>query len=73
MQEDASAREAFNVLTDDEVRQSINDAIDNIDQTIQVIFRTKKCQDCGQVGDERLMTKFCHMQSTWIHTGISEF
>ena len=72
MQDDASAREAFNVLTDEEVRESINDAIENIGQNIKVIFRSKKCQDCGQIGDERLLNKYCHMQSTWIHTGISE-
>ena len=72
MQDDASAREAFNVLTDEEVKESINDAIENIGQNIKVIFRSKKCQDCGQIGDERLLSKYCHMQSTWIHTGISE-
>ena len=72
LQDDASAREAFNVFTDEEVRKSIINAIDNIGQNIQVIFRTKKCQDCSQIGDERLMSKYCHMQSTWIHTGISE-
>ena len=72
MQDDPSAREAFNVLTDEEVKGALNEAIENIDEPLQVIFRTKKCQDCGQVGDDRLMLKYCHMQPTWIHTGISE-
>lgn len=72
MQDDALAREAFNVLTDDEVRESLEETIEEMGQPMQVIFRTKRCQDCGQVGDDRLMTKYCHMQSMFIHTGISE-
>ena len=44
MQDDASAREAFNVLTDEEIRDSINEAIENIDESIQIIFRSKKCK-----------------------------
>jgi len=72
MQEDASTREAFNVYTDDEVIGAIRNALDNILEPIQVVFRTSKCRDCSQRGDERLFSKYCHMQSHFIHTGISE-
>lgn len=72
LQDDASAREAFNVYTDDEVREALNEALDNVGDPIQVIFRTKKCQDCNQVGDDRLMSKYCHMMPMWIHPGITE-
>ena len=34
LQDDASAREAFNVFTDEEVRKSIIDAIDNIEKAV---------------------------------------
>ena len=72
MQEDASTREAFNVYTDDEVMGAIQNALDNVLEPIQVVFRTSKCLDCSQRGDERLFSKYCHMQSHFIHTGISE-
>ena len=72
MQEDQSLREAFNVLTDEDVKDALQCAIDNTGEPVQVVFRSKRCLDCSQRGDERLLGKFCHMQPTWIHTGISE-
>ena len=72
MQGDATLREAFNVWTDEEVKEAIESAIENTGDPVQVVFRSKRCVDCNQRGDERLMSKYCHMQAVWIHTGISE-
>ena len=73
MLNDITAREAFNVVNDEEVRQMINERFEDLpSELLPIIFRSKKCVDCSQMGDERLLTKFCHMQSTMIHTGISE-
>ena len=72
MQEDENLREAFNVWTDDDVRDALQLAVENTGDPVQVVFRSKKCLDCSQRGDERLLGQFCHMQPTFIHTGISE-
>lgn len=72
LKEDPSAREAFNVKTDDEVRLELCAALDNIDGPLQVVFRTSRCADCGERGDKRLLSKYCHMAPIWIHTGILE-
>ena len=72
MQEDSNSREVYNVLKDIEVKEAIENALENIEQPIQVVFRSSKCLDCKQRGDERLFSKYCHMQSIFIHTGISE-
>ncbi len=69
---DEASKEAFNVMTDDEVREAIADALVAVGDPVQVVFRNSRCVDCGARGDERLMSKYCHMQSTLIHTGISE-
>ena len=60
------------MFTDDEVKEAIQNALGNIPEPIQVVFRTSKCLDCSQRGDERLLSKYCHMKPTHIHTGISE-
>ena len=72
-QSDTSVKEALNVLTDEEVKQCLTEALEQTgDDSIEVIFRSKRCLDCNQRGDDRLFEKYCHMQPHWIHTGISE-
>ena len=72
MQKDSNSREVYNVYKDIEVKEAIENALENIEQPIQVVFRSSKCLDCNQRGDDRLFSKYCHMQSIFIHTGISE-
>ena len=72
MQGNKSIKEAFNIWTDDEVRKGLSDALEEISEPIQVVFRSKRCLDCNQRGDERLFGKYCHMQPHYVHTGISE-
>eukprot|EP00092_Neocalanus_flemingeri_P027614 GFUD01029963.1.p1 GENE.GFUD01029963.1~~GFUD01029963.1.p1 ORF type:complete len:554 (-),score=119.52 GFUD01029963.1:50-1711(-) len=49
-----------NKETSDNARQMINKAFWNIKEPIRVVFSNQVCQDCGQKGDERLISDFCH-------------
>ena len=52
---------------DEEVNAAVSQAIDNIESPIQVIFSDVKCDDCGIVGDKRLLPDFCHMEKLFTH------
>ena len=52
---------------DEEVNTAVSQAIDNIESPIQVIFSDVKCEDCGIVGDKRLLPDFCHMERLFKH------
>lgn len=62
-------RGAFNVKTDDEVQDVILQALSQCGDPVPIEFRECKCMDCGQIGDPRLMSFFCHMESHHVHTG----
>ena len=48
--------------TDEEIRNKVNKVISDIETPIQVIFEDVQCQDCGVVGDKRLLPDYCHME-----------
>ena len=52
---------------DEEVKTAVSEAIDNIESPIQVIFSDVRCEDCGVVGDKRLLSDFCHMERLFKH------
>ena len=34
-----------------------------------VVFKHQRCLDCGLTGDVRLMSRYCHMESVFVHPG----
>ena len=65
-------RQSFQVMTDDEIRESFLEAFESIDDNsgrpwLKVIFNDKRCADCGVIADPRIMPKFCHMARTTRH------
>ena len=53
--------------TDEEIRNKVNKVISDIETPIQVIFEDVQCQDCGVVGDKRLLPDYCHMEKIYQH------
>ena len=64
---DPDKRRAMLYYEDEEVNTAVSEAIDNIESPIQVIFSDVKCDDCGIVGDKRLLPEFCHMEKLFKH------
>jgi len=60
-------REVMNVLSDGEIRDVLWSKLAMIPGPVQVIFSDSVCQDCGEKGDARLMSEFCHMEKEIIH------
>jgi len=67
--EDEQMRKDFLVLTESEVATLVISAINSLPETIRVIFNDQMCLDCGQRGDARLMSSYCHMEKMWEHPG----
>ena len=61
-------REVMNVLTESEIRDIIYDKINSIARPVKIIFSDSVCIDCGEEGDVRLMSEFCHMEPIQVHT-----
>ena len=70
--QDANTRKIFNVKTNEEIRELLGEKVNEIGKPIKVIFQNKKCIDCDQVGDERLMSSYCHMEAHQVHLGTIE-
>ena len=34
-----------------------------------MVFKDQRCLDCGLTGDVRLMSRYCHMESVFVHPG----
>ena len=64
---DADKRQAMLYLTVDEVIDKIQEAVESISDPVQVIFEDVRCEDCGIVGDRRLLPDFCHMEKMYTH------
>ena len=52
---------------DEEVSAAISEAIEQIDSPVQVVFEDVRCEDCGIVGNRRLLPDFCHMERLFKH------
>ena len=62
----------FNVKSDDEVKETLKEFLDQMGPPVQVVFNIHKCLDCSVVGDSRLLPKYCHMSPHLIHPGEVE-
>lgn len=60
-------REMFKIRDDDEVRDLIASALENIHQPVEVIFQDSKCTACGLKEDRRLLPEHCHMDKQMVH------
>ena len=67
--DDADTRKTFNVLTDAEIVSTIDEALTRLPAPVQVVFRDQKCVDCGETGDKRLLSQYCHLQKCLKHPG----
>lgn len=66
---DKSSREDFLVLDDQEIRSLVLGQVNRLSPPIQVVFHDHWCLDCGEVGDSRLMSAYCHMEAVCVHPG----
>merc|ERR1712106_548340 len=64
---DIETRHKMLIYTDDEVVDNIGNALGHLENSIQVIFEDQECLDCGEVGDSRLLSSYCHMESMLSH------
>ena len=64
---DDGKRQSMLYYLPDEVNDKVRDAIDTIEEPVKVIFEDSRCDDCGVVGDKRLLPDFCHMEKTYQH------
>jgi len=69
---DETSRKMFNVKSDDEVKETLKEFLDQMGPPVQVVFNIHKCLDCSVVGDSRLLPKYCHMSPHLIHPGEVE-
>ena len=69
LNENIETRKTFNVLTDSEIVSLINDNLDSLPPPAQIVFRNQRCVNCGEVGDKRLLSPYCHLEKCWKHPG----
>ena len=50
---DRNVREIMNMMTEAEIRDIINNKLNNIKSPIKIIFSDSVCLDCGEQGDIR--------------------
>jgi len=67
--ENVETRKMFNVLTDEEIVGSISNTLASLPAPVQVVFRDQRCVDCGEEGDRRLLSPFCHLEKCLKHPG----
>ena len=62
-----SVKEVFNVMTEAEIRDIINNKMRNMESPVRIIFSDSVCVDCGEEGDPRLLSSWCHMEPCQVH------
>ena len=62
-------RKKRRLLTEPEVLEQLEQEIAKLPEPVQVVFSNKKCKDCGQTGDPRLMEDMCHRKMVLGHKG----
>ena len=50
---DTNMREVMNMLTENEIRDVINNKLNSISDPVKIIFSNTICLDCGEEGDVR--------------------
>ncbi|TRY63572.1 hypothetical protein TCAL_15183 [Tigriopus californicus] len=61
------ARSEMLLVSDDEVRQILEEQISTIENPIPIIFRDHQCLSCGEVNDRRLLPPYCHLEPLMKH------
>jgi len=65
-------RATYNIKTDPEVKQILQEKLMELKGAVQVVFKTKRCTACSARGDARLLSPFCHMEESMVHPGTIE-
>jgi len=63
-------RKEMLIATTEEVVEQVQEALDKIEEPIQVVFEDVQCEDCGVLGDRRLLPSHCHMAQLFSHPGV---
>ena len=69
LHDNLETRKIFNVLTDDEIVSLLRSNIESLPAPVQVVFLDQRCLDCGEEGDRRLLSLFCHLEKCLKHPG----
>jgi len=64
---DADKRRSMLYLSSEEVNARVREAVSGIREPVKVIFEDSQCEDCGVIGDKRLLPDFCHMERIYDH------
>merc|ERR1719228_3061323 len=64
---DKEERDKMLLVTDEEVRSQLDEALQKIDKPVKVVFEDSKCLNCGVLGDRRLLPDYCHMGEMYTH------
>ena len=59
----------FNVLTNEEIVSLLRSTLQSLPAPRQVVFLDQRCEDCGEEGDRRLLSPFCHLEKCLRHPG----
>ena len=69
LEDSEDTRRLFNVLTDPEIVSVLQSSLSLLPDPVQVVFRDQRCLDCGEAGDRRLLSQFCHLDKCRKHPG----
>ena len=69
LEDSEDTRRMFNVLTDPEIVTVLQTSLSSLPASVQVVFRDQRCVDCGEAGDRRLLSQFCHLEKCRKHPG----
>ena len=69
LEDNLEARKIFNVLTDGEILTLLRSSLQSLPSPVQVVFLDQRCLDCGEEGDKRLLSPFCHLEKCLRHPG----
>ena len=69
LQDNLETRKIFNVLTNEEIVSLLRSTLQSLPAPLQVVFLDQRCVDCGEEGDRRLLSPFCHLEKCLRHPG----
>ena len=69
LQDNLETRKIFNVLTNEEIVSLLRSTLQSLSAPLQVVFLDQRCVDCGEEGDRRLLSPFCHLEKCLRHPG----
>ena len=69
LQDNVETRKIFNVLTNEEIVNLLRITLQSLPAPLQVVFLDQRCVDCGEQGDRRLLSPFCHLEKCLKHPG----